>query len=269
MSRTTDWSRAQHLEIGTGGRLCPGIRTVNAVQSRSERARTGASNVRVKRTVRYRATKTPSTTIETCESESIKTSVVSARLRASQTATTTNERSLGRVDPRSRARRPRSREFLPSRALDARSCASKPARGKKPSTRATLTRLRPSSTPVTRARERFRARFRRPPTDGPGATPRGARARTTRRPRRGRTASVSSKRISSSRAMRSRRRVRDGARTPETSKRRGGRRRVTNGRDRSQIDRFANLWALGLSRSNEATGWSSRWRLNGVERITD
>lgn len=49
----------------------------------------------------------------------------------------------------------------------------------------------------------------------------------------------------------------------------GGRRRVTNGRDRSQIDRFANLWALGLSRSNEATGWSSRWRLNGVERITD
>lgn len=49
----------------------------------------------------------------------------------------------------------------------------------------------------------------------------------------------------------------------------GGRRRVTNGRDRSQIDRFANLWALGLSRSNEATGWSSGWRLNGVERITD
>lgn len=41
------------------------------------------------------------------------------------------------------------------------------------------------------------------------------------------------------------------------------------GRDRSQIDRFANLWALGLSRSNEATGWSSGWRLNGVERITD
>lgn len=31
----------------------------------------------------------------------------------------------------------------------------------------------------------------------------------------------------------------------------------------------ANLWALGLSRSNEATGWSSGWRLNGVERITD
>jgi len=128
LSRTTDWSRAQHLEIGTGGRLCPGIRTVNAVQSRSERARTGASNVRVKRTVRYRATKTPSTTIETCESESIKTSVVSARLRASQTATTTNERSLGRVDPRSRARPPLER--IPSLARARRSFVRVEARAR-------------------------------------------------------------------------------------------------------------------------------------------
>ena len=69
--------------------------------------------------------------------------------------------------------------------------------------------------------------------------------------------------------MRSRRRVRDGARTLETSETTGG---SQTGHERSRsikIDRFANLWALGLSRSNEANRLELGWRLNGVERITD
>ena len=236
MSRTTDWSRAQRLEIGTGGRLCPGIRTVNAVQSRSERARKGASDVRVNRTVRCRATKTPSTTIETCESESIKR-LSSVRVHA-RVSNRHHERSLERVDPRSRARRPRSREFLPSRALDARSRASKPAPGKKPPTRATSTRLGPSSTPVARARERFRARFHTDRRPRALARRRAARARGRRDDRDEDAPRVYHANGSRARARCDRGGVCGTARgRSRRPKRRGGRGRVANGHERSIADR--------------------------------